>query len=94
VSQSGLQRYFESRRVPAAALGPGVTAPQRFIDPAAEHLATRNAAGLFDFSFMGCVEIAGEQAGDYLDYLQTRNLAGLKPGRIAYTRSFTKTEVS
>lgn len=85
MSKSGLQRYFESRRVPPAALGPGVTAPREFTDPAGEHLATRNAAGLFDFSFMGCAEIAGVEACDYLDYLQTRNLAGLKPGRIAYT---------
>jgi len=85
VTKAALWRYFERRRIPTLALGPGVTTPRRFIDPAAEHLATRNAAGLFDFSFMGCAEIAGVGAGDYLDYLQTRNLAGLKPGRIAYT---------
>jgi aminomethyltransferase len=62
-----------------------VIVPQRFTDPAAEHLATRRAAGLFDFSFMGCVEIAGNRAYDCLDHLQTRNLAALEPGRIAYT---------
>lgn len=85
MTKAALWSYFERRRVPALAIGPGVTVPQRFSDPAAEHLATRQAAGLFDFSFMGCAEIAGVEACDYLDYLQTRNLAGLKPGRIAYT---------
>jgi aminomethyltransferase len=34
---------------------------------------------------MGCAEITGDQAFACLDYLQTRNLAGLAPGRIAYT---------
>jgi len=85
VTKAALWSYFERRRVPTLTVGLGVTVPQRFSDPAAEHLATRQAAGLFDFSFMGCAEIAGVEAGDYLDYLQTRNLAGLKPGRIAYT---------
>jgi len=85
VTKAALWSYFERRRIPTLAIGPGVTVPRRFSDPAAEHLATRQAAGLFDFSFMGCAEIAGVEACDYLDYLQTRNLAGLKPGRIAYT---------
>lgn len=85
MTKAALQSYFEWRRVPTLAIGPGVTVPQRFADPTAEHLATRQAAGLFDFSFMGCAEITGVEAGDYLDYLQTRNLAGLIPGRIAYT---------
>ena len=85
MTKAALWSYFERRRIPTLAIGPGVTVPQRFSDPTAEHLATRQAAGLFDFSFMGCAEISGVEAGDYLDYLQTRNLAGLKPGRIAYT---------
>jgi len=85
VTKAALWPYFERRRIPTLAIGPGVTVPQRFSDPTAEHLATRQAAGLFDFSFRGCAEISGVEACDYLDYLQTRNLAGLKPGRIAYT---------
>lgn len=47
-----------------------------------EHLATRRRAGLFDFSFMGLYEFAGPQP---LQRLQSRNLARLAPGRIAYT---------
>jgi len=47
-----------------------------------EHLATRHAAGLFDFSFMGLYEFAG---GSELQGLQTRDLEKIKPGQIAYT---------
>lgn len=82
---SPLRLHFERRRIPTCSLGAGAVVPQWFTDPAAEHLATRRAAGLFDFSFMGCVEIAGEQAYDCLDFLQTRNLTALRAGRIAYT---------
>lgn len=49
---------------------------------AGEHLATRRAAGLFDFSFMGLYEF-GDAA--VLEPLQSRSLARLAPGRIAYT---------
>ena len=56
-----------------------------YTDAVEEHLATRRSCGLFDFSFMGQFEIAGEGARAFLDRLQTRNLAMLVPGRIAYT---------
>jgi aminomethyltransferase len=52
------------------------------VNPRDEHLATRRAAGLFDFSFMGLFEfsrLASVQA------LQTRNLNELSPARAAYT---------
>lgn len=52
------------------------------VSSADEHLATRQAAGLFDFSFMGLYEFPGPAA---LALLQTRNLDALVPGRIAYT---------
>jgi glycine cleavage system aminomethyltransferase T len=47
-----------------------------------EHLATRNAAGLFDFSFMGLYEFHGRAA---LEPRQSRRLAGIERGRLAYT---------
>jgi aminomethyltransferase len=47
-----------------------------------EHLATRRAAGLFDFSFMGLYEFQGRSE---LQSLQTRNLDALAPGQLAYT---------
>lgn len=49
---------------------------------AGEHLATRRHAGLFDFSFMGLYEF--DRLED-LQSLQSRDLARLMPGRIAYT---------
>lgn len=63
----------------------GTVTPLRFTDPRREHLATRGAAALFDFSFMGCFEITGPDALAYLQHLQVRNLQGLHPGRIMYT---------
>lgn len=47
-----------------------------------EHLATRQTAGLFDFSFMGLYEFHGTTE---LEPRQSRRLAEIEPGRIAYT---------
>jgi len=47
-----------------------------------EHLATRRAAGLFDFSFMGLYEFVGSSE---LQPLQTRDLRATHPGQIVYT---------
>ena len=66
-------------------LAPGVATPKSFGDPRREHLATRRAGGLFDFSFMQCAEIEGPRALECVEALQTRRLAALRPGRIAYT---------
>lgn len=52
------------------------------MSPAEQHLATRRAAGLFDFSFMGLYEFSGTEA---LERLQTRRLSDLVPGQAAYT---------
>lgn len=51
----------------------------------AQHLATRRAVGLFDFSFMSLCEIAGSGAVAFLERLQTRSIAVLEPGQIVYT---------
>jgi glycine cleavage system aminomethyltransferase T len=50
--------------------------------PREQHLATRRAAGLFDFSFMGLFEFRGRAD---LDRLQSRDLSAIEPGRAAYT---------
>ncbi|MFL5089536.1 MAG: glycine cleavage system protein T, partial [Xanthobacteraceae bacterium] len=49
---------------------------------AQEHLATRRAAGLFDFSFMGLYEFENLAS---IQPVQTRNVEKLEPGQIAYT---------
>ena len=46
------------------------------------HLATRRAAGLFDFSFMGVYEFSSISS---VQRIQTRNLDALAPGQVAYT---------
>ncbi len=50
-----------------------------------QHLATRRNAGCFDFSFMSLVEIDGTGARAFLERVQTRAIAALDRGRIAYT---------
>jgi len=47
-----------------------------------EHLATRRAAGLFDFSFMGLYEFSELAA---IQRAQTRDASALAPGQAAYT---------
>ncbi|MGH8633180.1 MAG: aminomethyltransferase family protein [Burkholderiales bacterium] len=80
-----LHDYFAGRGVAQLDLEPGVTTPLRFSDPREEHLATRRSCGLFDFSFMGCAEIAGRESLACIDYVQTRRLDGLPSGKLAYT---------
>lgn len=80
-----LRAYFERRGIALKALGTGATTPLRFGDPGEEHWATRRAAGLFDFSFMACFELAGPDALDYLHAVQTRDARSLAPGSLAYT---------
>jgi glycine cleavage system T protein (aminomethyltransferase) len=80
-----LDDYFERRGIPLRQLAPGQRVPESFSDPVIEHLATRRAAGLFDFSFMACVEIRGQESLMVLHAIQSRNLAQLAVGRIRYT---------
>jgi len=50
-----------------------------------EHKAVRKAAGLFDVSHMGEVDIQGPGALAFLNALVTNNVAKLYPGRVLYT---------
>jgi aminomethyltransferase len=52
----------------------------------AEHLHTRQAAGLFDVSHMGQAELAGANAARRLESLVPGDLAGLDVGRMRYTQ--------
>lgn len=52
------------------------------MNPADEHLATRRAVGLFDFSFMSLCEFSGSTS---LERLQTRALDRVAPGQLVYT---------
>ncbi|MEO0055074.1 MAG: hypothetical protein RLZZ50_1021 [Verrucomicrobiota bacterium] len=50
-----------------------------------EHKAVRRAAGLFDVSHMGEVDVRGPQALEFLEYLVTNEVARLFPGRVLYS---------
>lgn len=82
---SPLIGWFKERNIALLDVAEGVFTPSRFASAREEHLASRRTAGLFDFSFMACFEIAGVDALAYLQYLQSRNLHSLGPGRIMYT---------
>jgi aminomethyltransferase len=77
--------WLASRCAEQVELAPGVATPRDFGDARREHLATRRAGGLFDFSFMGCTAIRGPDALACVNALQTRCLDAMQPGRIAYT---------
>ncbi|MEO7171633.1 glycine cleavage system aminomethyltransferase GcvT [Flavobacterium sp.] len=50
-----------------------------------EHKAVRRAAGLFDVSHMGEVDVLGVDAGSFLNSLVTNDVAKLFPGRVLYS---------
>lgn len=50
-----------------------------------EHLAVRNAVGIFDVSHMGEIEIHGRDTVQFVDYLVTNSVAPMKQGRVKYT---------
>jgi aminomethyltransferase len=50
-----------------------------------EHKAVRRAAGLFDVSHMGEVDVRGPEAGKFLNYLVTNDVGKLYPGRVLYS---------
>jgi len=59
--------------------------PLRYTSDIAEHQAVRSAAGLFDLSHMGELEVTGPQAAAALDHALVGNLSALAPGRARYT---------
>src|SRR5580704_10549543 len=50
-----------------------------------EHKAVRRAAGLFDVSHMGEVDVRGPDACAFLNRRVTNDVAKLFPGRVLYT---------
>ena len=59
--------------------------PLKYSSELAEHKAVRSAAGLFDLSHMGEVEVTGPDAGAFLDYALVGKLSAVKPGRAKYS---------
>ena len=50
-----------------------------------EHLAVRNAAGIFDISHMGEITLSGAAAAEFLNQLLTNDINKLSPGLGQYT---------
>lgn len=50
-----------------------------------EHEAVRNAAGIFDVSHMGEIEIKGKEALNYVNYIVTNDIVGLQDNGVIYT---------
>eukprot|EP01034_Spumella_vulgaris_P004014 gene4013-5131_t len=50
-----------------------------------EHKVVRRAAGMFDVSHMGEVDVRGPEAGKFLNHLVTNDVAKLFPGRVLYS---------
>ena len=59
--------------------------PVEYSGIAKEHTAVRTAAGLFDVSHMGELEIQGPEALDLIQYLTTNDASKLVDGQAQYS---------
>jgi aminomethyltransferase len=59
--------------------------PVQYTSITDEHLAVRNAAGIFDISHMGEVTVSGAAAAEFLNHLLTNDINKLTPGMGQYT---------
>src|SRR5918995_1810866 len=59
--------------------------PVEYSGITAEHMAVRTAAGLFDVSHMGEVEIAGKGALEAVQHITCNDVAKLETGQIQYS---------
>jgi glycine hydroxymethyltransferase len=80
-----VHKSLGGRLVPFA----GWEMPVQYTGVKEEHLATRQAAGLFDVSHMGVYEVAGVDAASFLDTVCGNDVGGLHPGESLYTHFLT-----
>lgn len=59
--------------------------PVQYTGPAQEHIAVREAAGLFDVSHMGEFEVQGPQALEFLQKVTTNDVSKLEDNQIQYS---------
>lgn len=59
--------------------------PVQYSGVIAEHQAVRTAAGLFDVSHMGEIEVSGSSAQEFLQHVTTNDLTRLTNGQVQYT---------
>lgn len=81
-------RLFEEHRRLGAKMVPfaGWEMPVWYSSVLEEHLATRQAAGLFDVSHMGVFQVEGSQAEAFLDSAVGNDVAALAVGESHYTQ--------
>jgi aminomethyltransferase len=78
--------YETHRRLGAAMTDfAGWAMPLRYGSETAEHNAVRSAAGLFDLSHMGEIEVAGPQAAAALNFALVSDIATIPVGKAKYT---------
>ena len=86
---TALQRtpLFDEHRDLGARLVPfaGFSMPVQYVGVIAEHMAVREAVGVFDVSHMGEFEIRGPDALAFLNWALTNDAAKLRVGRAQYT---------
>ena len=63
----------------------GYLLPVQYSSVIDEHLAVRNAAGLFDVSHMGEITVKGKGALASLNHLLTNDFTNMKDGRVRYS---------
>ena len=59
--------------------------PLEYTSAVKEHEHVRKSAGLFDVSHMGEVEVKGDKAKDFIQYLITNDISNLKADEILYS---------
>src|SRR5579863_1627341 len=62
----------------------GALVPTRFSEPAAEHRAVRNAAGVLDFSFRSKIAVRGPDRAGFLHNMLSNDIKSLAPGHGIY----------
>ncbi|MES2289527.1 MAG: glycine cleavage system aminomethyltransferase GcvT [Pseudomonadota bacterium] len=77
----GWHRARGARMVPFA----GYAMPIQYDGIVAEHLWTRESAGLFDVSHMGQLLISGDGAGEALETLLPSDITGIGPNKVRYS---------
>ena len=84
-------RLHETHKSMGAKLVPfaGWDMPVWYTSVVEEHLATRQAAGLFDVSHMGVYDARGADAASFLDAVCANDCGGLQPGESLYTHFLT-----
>ncbi len=82
---------FETHKALGGRLVPfaGWEMPVQYTGVKEEHMATRQAAGLFDVSHMGVYEVIGPDSASFLDTVCGNDVGGLAPGESLYTHFLT-----